>query len=203
MEINTLTISSLSEETIEQLFYLWQEQFLNQQKVISCLPSSFISNITYFTTFLSNFEISPYCTIAKMGERIVGYMFFSDFTFHKETTAICPIMCHASQKEHKEVIYHHLYQFLAQKLVNDGILSHIVTYFATDTLLYNLLYELGFGMIVIDAFRDTTPLQDSNTYRSLEIRSAEESDIEKIMEVDKINSAYYSTSPIFLGDRNE
>lgn len=201
--ITSTTFASLNEEKIDALFRLWKEQFLDQQQAVHCLPSSFVINKHIFTTALTKLLNSPYCAIAKHNGKIVGYMFFSDFVFHGEKTAICPIMGHSTLKKYRKKIYHLLYQHIAQKLVENSILSHIMTYFADDILLYTLYYELGFGMIVIDAFRDVSAIPLNNDLLSqITIRLAEKSDIESLMEIDKINTAYYSTSPIFLGDRN-
>lgn len=202
--ITDTNFASLSEETIDHLFRLWKAQFLDQQKSVHCLPDNFIINKDFFTRSLTKMADSPYCAIAKHNEKLVGHMIFSDFLFHGEKTAICPIMGHSALKKYKKTIYHLLYQHIAQKLVENSILSHLFTYFADDTLLYTFFYELGFGMIVIDAFRDVSAITlDTELSSQFTIRLAEKSDIDSLMKIDKINTAYYSSSPIFLGDRND
>lgn len=140
-----------------------------------------------------------YAMAARKDHETVGYMLFNVFPFHDELTAFCPIIAHAAQKNQRRQIFERLYQNLSSELVAKGIPNHTITYFVNDAGLQETVFGLGFGLIVVDAFRglDSIAYDASN----VNIVEADPSRVEVVMGLGEEARGYYLEAPLFLSQK--
>lgn len=133
--------------------------------------------------------------------RLLGYMVgFSQVPHLKGSSlgAYVPEWGHAvASGEDKERLYYDLYSAIADKWVADKCLTHLITFYAHDTVLKSLLFDLSFGLLVIDAL---APLNTPGTRKkaSLVVREATDQDLPVIRWLDHALEDHLSTTPVFL-----
>jgi len=111
-------------------------------------------------------------------------------------TAFCPIIGHAAKQTYRRQVFEKLYQFLSEKLVANGILNHVITYFAHDKDLKETVFELGFGLIVEDAFRG---LDTFSSHRSeVKVVRADLNCVDIVEKLGEASYSYYLKAPLFL-----
>jgi GNAT superfamily N-acetyltransferase len=130
--------------------------------------------------------------------RIVGYMTYDLFDFHGEKSGFFPVMAHAAEEGCKLEAYALMYRRLAQRLVEQGCINHLVSFFPLDQALQRYLYELGFGLYVVDAFRGLDEITVASGGPALRVRRAGMADLEALAELVKESDGYYAESPLFL-----
>lgn len=137
----------------EALYRLW-----GQSLRATAIPNAFqaaIPDCQAFVRFIAPLAQAGGGVAVKLAGRLAGYMAYDAFRFHGEATAFCPIMAHAADPQFKLPVYQAMYRHLARRWVDEGSLNHIVTFFCADRQLQELLYDLGFGLYLVDAFRRT------------------------------------------------
>ena len=191
-----IAVVPLSEIHFPEIWLLWKTQYEEEQTVVGAMPDTWGSYREQIGCFLRKRVNSDYVMVAKNRSEIIGYMFFDAFPFHKEMTAFCPIIGHAAKQTHRRQIFEKLYQALSKKLVFNGILNHVFTYFAHDRDLKETVFELGFGMIVMDAFRglNTFPSDDSE----VKIVQAGLNHLDIVKAIGEASHGYYLKAPLFL-----
>ncbi|MCK4257930.1 MAG: GNAT family N-acetyltransferase [Halanaerobiales bacterium] len=143
--------------------------------------------------------------VALNNNTLVGYMtgFTNIPTFKGEATGVyTPEWGHSSMTEQKEDVYYKLYRYLSKEWVSQKFYTHVITYFANDTLLYDLLYQLCFGMLVIDGVRSMDEL-NKNNLDNIIVRQAVEEDIFQLQELDEKIDQHLNDSPVFLYLNND
>ena len=147
-------------------------------------------------SFLEKRVASEFAMVAQANGEIVGYMLFDVFDFHGEITAFCPVMGHAEQRECRRQVFETLYQIVSEKLAAKGIRNHVATYFAHDGTLKECVFELGFGAIVMDAFRSADPLHSNNS--RVMIVQADLGQTEIVQRLADASREFYLKAPLFL-----
>jgi len=189
-------IVPLSGAHLSEMWLLWKTQYKEELSAGGKIPDKWDSYREEIQSLLGKRIRSDYAMGAETRNGIVGYMFFDVFPFHNEQTAFCPIIGHSAKQPHRRQILEKLYQSLSKKLVTNGILNHAITYFAHDEDLKETVFELGFGLIVVDAFRGL------NTFPSevlgINIILADSSHIDVVEALGEEARSYYLESPLFL-----
>jgi GNAT superfamily N-acetyltransferase len=191
-----VSVEPFSKTDFSETWLLWKTQYEEELSTVNSMPHTWKSNRKEIESFLEKRVKSDYAIVAKHKNAIIGYMLFDAFPFHGETTAFCPIVGHAAKKVCRRQIYEKLYQTLSKKLVADGTLNHVITYFAHDEGLKETVFELGFGLIVIDAFRGLDTFSSGNS--SVNIVQADPSHLEAIEALGEESRSYYLEAPLFL-----
>jgi len=153
-----MEITPYCEEHMPEILELWKNQYQAELSDKGAMPNTWSLRSNEIEAFLRRQSGYEHFAIARKGGEVIGYMFFQVFPFHREATAFCPIMGHAEKRDKREVL-ERLYQNLSEGLVAKGVLSHAITYFSHDKVVEDVVFALGFGLIVIDAFRDTKNIQ--------------------------------------------
>ena len=189
-------ISKMKKEEIPELIEMWHNQYLkccNSEVIPDFMSGGEKSIILY----LEN-QINQGNAIVLIKEDvIIGYIAWIYFDFHNEKSAFCPIIGHASIEEDSQTIYHTLYNYAAQKWVDDNRYNHLWMIFNDNRTLKDMLYDIGFGSHVIDAY---TKVQRSvcQAISKYKISMATYSDAEILLELIEDSVSYYLNSPIFL-----
>lgn len=133
---------------------------------------------------------------AKLNGKFVGFITCDIFDFHGALSAICHFIGNAAVIDNREQIYLALYTILCGHCVSKGALSHYIAICPDDLKTRELLFNLGFGAYVIDAFAQFTQTMDFKSGYTIGI--ADISDAEAIFELYCESQKYFLTSPIYL-----
>lgn len=197
MDQSNIEIETLKEKHLNEIKTLWNYQYdriINKYKFLS----ENWKNDNNFNNFIKSHIRNKNSIIVRYYGKIVGYMTYDMFDFHNEKTAFFPIMAHSAKEEYKASIYRIMYSYISDKLVQVGCLNHLFTYFALDETLKQYLFELGFGLYVVDAFQDVNFECKKRENNEFQIRKAEIKDIKNIHSILTEVNDYYQSAPLFL-----
>jgi GNAT superfamily N-acetyltransferase len=197
---NSIEIEPMRDEHVKPSIELWKKQYRAAKHSVPVLPEKWVNDFTAITAFLKEHAGTGRGLVAKTKGDMVGYMVYDVFSFHGADTAFCPVMGHASVESRRARIYQEMYRCLSDVWVGNAILDHIISFFSADPHLRQALFNLGFGLYVVDAFRSTDPV-DSDGEAS--IRQASLKDVEDLACLGEESRRYYRESPIFLVRRKQ
>jgi len=192
---DSIKIEPMREEYVQPSIELWTTQFEDVKSTVQDIPEKWITDLSAISLFLEEHVKTGKGIVAKTNRDVIGYMVYDKFPFHGADTAFCPIMGHASVESGRARIYQKMYKYFSDLWVKDTVLDHIVTFFSLDIQLKKVLFNLGFGLYVVDAFRSADPI-DSNG--SVSILKASLSDVEDVVRLGEESRSYYRESPLFL-----
>ena len=199
--LNKIEIVSYSDHYLPEMWELWKTQYQAEFSTATVMPETSVKSKREVEAFLKKGADSRFVAVARKESEVVGYMFFQVFPFHGDLTAFCPIIAHAETKEIRRTVFEKLYSHLSAALFDRGIRNHVVTYFAHDEALDSTVFALGFGMIVIDAFRDTQSI--SSRADSFGITKATPNETHALEVLGEKSREYYLDAPIFLNRDKE
>ncbi len=191
-------VESLRTEHIPEIRELWTAQYLAVRRKYGYLPQTWLHETASFSTVIEQHIGNDCGIVLTCRHAVVGFMAHDVFDFHGEKTAFFPIMAHAADPAYKLVAYSELYTHLSQRLVEQGCLNHIVTFFCDDQALQTYLFELGFGLYVVDAYRDLQPIPRGPTANDVLVRRATGQDVDGLFALGQEIEAYYARAPLFL-----
>ncbi|MBD5130080.1 MAG: GNAT family N-acetyltransferase [Ruminococcaceae bacterium] len=188
-------IIKMKKEDIPELIGLWQNQYTKYCDS-TVVPNFLSGGEKSIMMYLENQIDNGNAIVSKKGDDIIGYIAWTYFDFHSERSAFCPIIGHAAIEEDRRTIYHELYNYAAQIWVDDNRFNHLLMIYNDDHALKDMLYDIGFGSHVIDAYTNTqrSVSEISSKYKI----SAAYSDAEMLLELIKESVGFYIGSPIFL-----
>jgi GNAT superfamily N-acetyltransferase len=190
-----IQIEPLAATHIPEIKKLWDVQYTRMAQSYHFLPHGWLGNSAAFATFI---ERHPHGLAVASAGRIVGYMAYDLFDFHGERTAFFPIMAHAAEEECKLEAYALMYRHLAQRLVEQGCINHLLSFFPPDQPLQRYLFELGFGLYVVDAFRGLDDIAVAPEAGTVNVRQAGMADLDALSALVKESDGYYAEPPLFL-----
>ena len=196
MTFNSLKIEPIKIIHLSQVIDIWLSQYKESIASGLLIPPSWLTNVSSLRDFIRTHINEKKGVIARSGDAIVGFFLFDSFMFHDEKTAFSPIIGHTSFPSYKELVYKKIYQCLSAEWIEEGILNHLITFFSHDHLLKDLLYEFGFGLYGVDAFRstDSISLSDGN----LTILEADMNHINDLIRLEKEACHFFKQAPLFL-----
>jgi len=115
------------------------------------------------------------------------------FPFKGQEAMLVPEYCHASVARDRNELYQIMYMRLADEWIRNHMHLHIIGHLAHDTILRESLYQLGFGSIIAEALRDLSGIQGAQMTGIVQ-----ETDIERLLDINVEESRYFRDSPIFL-----
>ena len=194
--INKLITSKMQESDIAQVIKIWGEQYKLYCSSDESFPSIWTKNTIGIEEFLKRKVEDRTAIVVKSDNNLIGYLTYDEFPFNGEKSAFCPSIAHAAIDEYKEEAYLLLYSNISKEWVGRNIYNHMWTINYNDTKLRGILYDLGFGSYLIDAFTCTNIKINSNS--EYDIRKAELQDIEILYNLVEESREYYSSAPLFL-----
>ena len=193
---NNFTVTGMLETDITQAVEIWVDQNIRYCSKNSAFPDYWRNNTNEIEGFLRRKIQDKAAIVAKHDSKIFGYLAYDEFPFNGERSVFCPAVSHAVVEEHKEEGYLALYQRISQEWVSRNIFNHMWTINFNDIQLRNILFDLGFGSYLIDAFARTDDGPDCN--RSCVVKRAHERDKEVLYELIDESREYYRSAPLFL-----
>lgn len=194
--INKFTISKMQESDITQAIKIWIEQYERYCSSDEAFPYYWRKNTEKMEGFLNRKVLEGTAIVAKSDNKLAGYLAYDEFPFNGEKSVFCPAIAHAAHEEYKEEVYLSLYKSISEEWVSRNVFNHMWTINYNDTELRSILFDLGFGSYLIDAFACTDNSIRSNS--ACKIRKAEAQDVETLYDLVEESREYYSAAPLFL-----
>jgi GNAT superfamily N-acetyltransferase len=178
---------------LEAAVELFVDDYRREQKGSPFLPSETIDNAEHIYDAIKLLLMNP--GVAVLDEnQVVAFMISGHrFPLRGQEAMLVPEYCHASSLADRRELYQIMYMRLADEWVRNHIHLHIIGHFAHDTILRESLYQLGFGAIIAEALRDLSWIQGARITGIVQ-----ETDIERIVDINVEDNRYYRNSPIFL-----
>lgn len=197
--INGIKITNMQVLDINEAKEIW-----NNQYELYCNDRDFSTywkeDSSMIEKFLKMKIDSKSAIVAKLDDRVVGFLAYDEFPFHGENSVFCPTIGHAAIEEYKESVYTELYRSISKKWINKNIFNHMWTIFFNDEKLKTILFDLGYGSYLIDAFSCCN--KEYNVQSVCDIRKATTKNIDELFELVTESNQYYTSAPLFL-KRNE
>jgi GNAT superfamily N-acetyltransferase len=191
-------IVPFTEDHLEAAVELFVRSYRREQEESPLLPPETIDNTDGIRKAIKSPLSNPGVAVLK-DDKLVAFMLSGyRFPFKGQNAIIVPEYCHASIPQDRRELYQIMYMRLANEWVRDHLHVHIVGHFAHNTILWESLYQLGFGAIIAEALRDLSEIQGAH---SMDI--VEETDIERLLNISIEDSRYYTDSPIFIVKETE
>lgn len=192
---NKFVTYEMQESDIAEAVNIWADQYLRYCSSKS-FPQSWLNNTSSIAGFLHKKVQDKAAIIVKSGNKLLGYLTYDEFPFNGEKSVFCPAIAHAAIEEYKEEVYLSLYKRISKEWVGRNVFNHMWTFFYNDTKLRGILYDLGFGSYLIDAFSCTNNLINASEAKA--IRRAEIQDVDVLSDLVEESREYYRSAPIFL-----
>lgn len=193
--IKDLQIRHMKDEDINEAKEIWVAQY-NLYCDSNDFPVYWKEDTSLLVKFLSVKIKKQSALVAKLDGKIVGFLAYDEFPFNGEDSVFCPALGHGAIEEHKEIVYLELYKSISQEWVSKSIFNHMWTIFFNDKKLKKVLFDLGYGSYLIDAFSECNIKYDEKTI--CDIRKAATKDTNVLYELVKESNQYYASAPLFL-----
>ncbi len=108
-----------------------------------------------------------------------------------------PEWAHGSGEAGRIGAYHALYAAHAERSIGRGRRTHGISVFDGDAGATEALARLGFGLVVVDAIRDLSPVRPAPAARRIRVRRGVPADIDAVVELDDALWRYLAGPPIF------
>lgn len=194
--INKLITSKMQESDIAQAVNIWVEHYKRYCSNDEAFPSNWINNTIAIEEFLISKVKDGAAIVVKSDNNLVGYLTYEEFQFNGEKSVFCPSVAHAVIDEYKEEAYLALYKSISKDWVDRNVFNHLWAINYNDIKLRSILYDLGFGSHLIDAFICTNTKIKSNS--EYQVRRAELQDVDILFNLVEESREYYSSAPLFL-----
>lgn len=198
--MNGNIISRMRESDISQAVQIWVSQYEQYCGAAGSFPTGWVKDPNAIVNFLKKKVADKAAIVARSDDRedrLLGYLAYDEFPFNGEKTVFCPAIAHGATGERREETYRSLYEYGSREWVSKGVLNHMWTIFYNDGQLKGLLYDLGFGSHLIDAFALTSK-EIAVTGPDCNITKAGPQDAEVLCGLVEESREYYRSAPLFL-----
>jgi len=179
--IREIEVTNMEDSDINEAKKIWVRQF-----ELYCDNSEFPLHWEQDTELLEKFLAerikNQSAVVAKLDNKVVGFLAYDEFP--------------SSIEEYKESVYLELYKSISQEWINKNIFNHMWTIFFNDINLKNILFDLGYGSYLIDAFNDCNI--ESGEKSMCDIRKATMENATVLYELVEESNEYYASAPLFL-----
>jgi GNAT superfamily N-acetyltransferase len=186
----------MQESDIAEAIAIWTQQYELYCGSSDLFPHYWIENAKGVIQFLEKKVINEKAIVIKSNNKLLGYLTYDEFPFNGEKSVFCPAIAHAAVDEYKEEAYLSLYKFISQEWVGRDIFNHMWTIFYNDTKLRSILYDLGYGSYLVDAYTHKNGTLIINPV--YEVKEAKLQDAEILYDLVEESREYYRSAPIFL-----
>ena len=186
-------IVPLAKEGVPEALSLVIASYESEKKRNPLLPSKLLGNPDNALPYIEEC-IRNGCVAAYDGGKMIGFMgIHAFFTFKGQRAAQVRSINHAALERGTPDAYQFLYQALGEVLAEKQVQLHIIEHLAGNMELKETLFQLGFGAILAERLRDTSPIPSDAT-----ASVSQEKDFLSVEELDLEHRRYYRLSPIFI-----
>lgn len=179
-----------------QAINIWQEQVNIYCNDKYCFPDYWIYNTNEVEKFLKEKTNNRTVIVAEFNDKIIGFLGYIEAPFNGEESVYIPVALHAVLEDYKEEVYPLLYQYVSQIWINKNIFNHMWTINYRDEKLRKIMFDIGFGSYLIDAFNSTKKIVvNTNQYKKIR---ANENHVKVLYNLVEESRHYYSLAPLFL-----
>lgn len=195
--IKDIKVCKMIEKDVNEAKEIWMNQYNLYCNNIK-FPSYWKEKSELLENFL-NWKIkNENAIVAKLNDKVIGFLAYDEFPFNGEKSTFCPAIAHSAVEEYKESVYLEMYKNVSQKWVNRNIFNHMWTIFYNDEKLKNILFDLGYGSYLIDAFNDVNISNIIYEKSGYKIKKATIEDVDILYDLVKESNRYYASAPLFL-----
>ena len=195
-----ISVSPFEVQHIEAAAQLFTARYAQWHATNNLLPPQFAS-VSVIAPMIEDIVQQNPGVVALNGQQMVGYLTgYSGIPQFKgkESGVVVPVWAHGvAQSQQVELIYPALYTELATEWVSRQCYSQALSYFNPDQKLADVLFGLGFGLLVIDGIRSMEPVAN-RALDECEIRAATAADIAAISKLDHALAKHLRGAPIHL-----
>jgi len=192
-----LQVTPLKNEYLEDAASLVSKRYKQLREQVPLLPSRYEEVDTLLPQLRNILNASGIGVAALDGGRLVGFLAgWQLASFRGKRSTYSPEWANAADLENSARIYQELYSQLAAVWQADGYDTHYISLFPNDVKALGAWHWLGFGMISVDALCGMDPLLGSEV--DLDIRRAEPSDLDLVIEFHDALRNYMTGTPVFL-----
>jgi len=186
----------MQESDITEAVGIWVQQYELYCGRSDLFPYYWIESTKEIAQFLTKKVTNGAAIVIKSCDKLLGYLAYDEFPFNGEKSVFCPAVAHATVDEYKKEVYLSLYKFISAEWVSRDIFNHMWTIFYNDIKLRSILYDLGYGSYLVDAY---THKNDSLIINPVyEVKEAKLQDAEILYDLVEESREYYKSAPIFL-----
>jgi len=195
-----LKFEVLKRNYLEEVVNLSLSEYDEECKLVNELPRKDYAELFY--NLISKMIDHNLGVVALAGNNVVGFITcyapIENF-FGTVKGAFSPIHAHGVVKKDRGLIYSKLYQHVAEKWVNEGILSHAIALYAHNTIAIESFFRNGFGLRCIDAITsiDKKVLKLKCT-QDIKIEEITLDELDCLLPLKNNLMSYMRASPIFL-----
>lgn len=195
-----VSIEQFGERHIESAGRMFVEQYKLLRKENYLLPEKFADE-NIIQSMLKGIIAEQPAVVAIMDGEVAGYLvgYAGIQSFKSSSSGIfVPAWGHCiGTQRSMDRIFSALYTEISAEWVRRQCYMQAISFIAPNPALQELLYILGFGLLLIDGIREMKHL-DTKHADDIEIRMARESDITDLMVIDRKLCQHLRESPIFL-----
>jgi len=190
-------IKQLKKAYMDSMISMIENQYLEERESVQSLPPFMDLKNDIKKSLVSYFEHMEGFGIFDNHRLLAFMMGYEMGTFWgNQKGVLVPLFGHGSIKENRKLHIQMLYQYMAQKWVDHGWLSHAVKIHAHDQESIDAWFELGFGNRCIDAIK--TVKTHTIVNRPIRIKKASVNDLEILLMIKKDFGQFFKSSPLFM-----
>ena len=193
MTIPMIEVMPFSENFLEPAVNLFVNSYKVEQTESPLLPDRVIKEPEWILKSLESLVKNPGVAVLADNQLIAYMLTGFYFPFKGQNAVLVPEYCHASIPEDRDELYRLMYMNLAGEWARNGKHIHIIGHFAHDSILKEVLYQIGYGAFLSERLRDCSPVNLKN-----EVPIIEERDYRKLVDLHLEHYRYYPESPIFI-----
>jgi ribosomal protein S18 acetylase RimI-like enzyme len=191
-----IKIMPFTETHIEAAAELACHRYRQLRSKIAPLPDRY-GQIDVIGPMLSDLYAYAPGVVAMDGDNLIGFLLaFSIGNFRGRQTILSPEWANAAILEQSGRIYEAMVATSSAKWHADGATSFLPVLLADDHAAADTLFQLGFGMLAMDAVRDLSRPQGS--YADVKITRATLDDLEPMMALSTGLVKHLQAAPVFL-----
>lgn len=193
----SITIQSFTKNHIEDAAELVSLRFRTERSQNQLLPTQF-ERANAIVPHLQGLVRKVPGVIAMRENQIVGFLIgFRANLFRGQRGVFVADWAHAATEERIFDTYRAMYAEIAPHWLANGCFTHALQFYPHEKGVREAMFSSGFGMVVIDALRDLTPVQASAP-QIIEIRQASLEMIETIRPLESALNRHLSSARIWL-----
>jgi len=196
--MNAIEIRNLDSAYLEQALELLYKAYREEKTHIPFLPADKDFSFPLVRKLRYLLETGE-GVMAFQADKLVGYMagFRLKELFSSHKGIYIPLYGHQADAIDRQSVYQQMYMEAAKKYVSQDFLSHAVTIFAHDHVLFETWNWLDFGIRCVDAIRENrVPVADSVS--GVAVHKADKSVLDKLAPAHARHHLYYREAPIFM-----
>ena len=192
-----ITIRNLENCHLESVTEMVLKNYQLERKSVPFLPPG--DNFKHFIrSRLKKLIAEKTGIVARSNDKIIG--FFAGYKINELwgncKGIYCPDYGHGAIGDNREKIYQKLYQYSADRWVEDGFTHHALTIYAHDRETIDTFFWLGFGLRCVDAMREAAAIEKNNT--EVSIKKVGKERASQIADIQSESHNYFKKSPIFM-----